>query len=347
MGIYAIVLLSLILIFSFYMGYIDGSTAVATTIATRAIKPRTAVMIAALVKFVVPIIAYFLGQLAVASNMSDNLINNSFFSGIGADKAFAFLLAGLIGTLIWCGVVNIFKVPNSATHSLLGGVIGAGIVAFGFNAVQWTDYVIVNVILMVFLAPIVGLVVGFAFMKLFKYLARYASKSISLVLRIFQRINTLVLAAGFSSNNTQKSLGVFMMMAALGLVNYGELGNYFDLYIVIAIAGMLTLGMLLGGFQVINTIGRKIFKIQDVHSVVSQMTTNIVMIAVNELGIPVSTGQVMVSSIMGVGAAERVNSVHWMTAGRIVASWFLTLPISGAFGAIMYIIIGKLIMQLP
>lgn len=329
------------------MGYIDGSTAVATTVATRAIKPRTAVIVAAVTKFCVPILAFFLGQMAVASNMSDSLIDNAAFANISAEKAFAFLISGLTGTLIWCGIVSIFKVPNSASHSLLGGIIGAGIAAFGFSAVQWTRYVIVNVILMVFLAPIIGLVLGFIMMKLFKYLARSASRSISAVLRVLQRINLVVLAGSFSSNNTQKSMGVFMMMAALGLVNYGALVPRFDLYMVIAIAGALTLGMLLGGFQVINTVGRKIFKLQDVHSVVAQFTTNIVMIAVTQLGIPVSTGQVMVSSIMGTGAAERVNSVHWNMAGRIVGSWFLTLPIASAFGAVLYLIIGKLILRLP
>lgn len=347
MGTYAIVLLSLIFVFSFYMGYIDGSTAVATTIAARAVKPRTATIIAAITKFCVPIIAFWLGKIAVAANMAENLIDTRFFEGISADKAFAFLLAGLIGTLVWCGVVGIFKVPNSATHSLLGGIIGAGIVAFGASSIQWTEYVIVNIILMVFLAPIIGLTLGFAFMKLFKYIARYASQSLSRILRIIQRINIVVLSGGFSSNNTQKSLGVFMMMSALGLVSADKLPNNFDFYIVIGIAGALTLGMLLGGYQVIVTVGRKIFKVRDVHSVVSQLTTNIVMITVNELGIPVSTGQVMVSSIMGVGAAQRANSVQWMTAGRIIASWFLTLPVSGAFGAAFYLLIGKLIMGLP
>jgi PiT family inorganic phosphate transporter len=304
-------------------------------------------LVAAFTKFVVPVIAFFLGQMAVASNMSNNLINNDFFVNISREKAFAFLLSGLAGTLIWCGLVNIIKVPNSASHSLLGGIIGAGIAAFGFVSVQWTQYVIVNIILMVFLAPIIGLVLGFLLMKLFKYLARSASRSISVVLRILQRINLVVLAASFSSNNTQKSLGVFMMMAALGLVDYGALSPHFDLYMVIAIAGSLTLGMLFGGFQVINTVGRKIFKLQDVHSVVAQFTTNVVMIAATELGMPVSTGQVMVSSIMGTGAAERVNSVHWNMAGRIVGSWFLTLPIASAFGAVLYLFIGKLIMRLP
>lgn len=347
MGIYAIIVLCLIFIFSFYMGYIDGSTAVATTIATRAVKPRTAVIVAATTKFVMPIIAFALGQIAVAANMADSLINNEYFVAISTDKAFAFLLAALIGTLIWCAIVFVFKVPNSATHSLLGGIIGAGIVAFGLGAIQWKEYVIVRVILMVFIAPIVGLGIGFGMMKLFKYLSRHASKGISRVLRVVQRVNIVILAGSFSSNNTQKSMGVFMMMSALGLVNYSQLASHFDWYVIIGIAAMLTLGMLLGGFQVINTVGRKIFKVKDVHSVVSQLTTNMVMLVVNELGIPVSTGQVMVSSIMGVGAAERANSVNWMTAGRIITSWFLTLPVSCAFGAILYFIVGKLIMKIP
>lgn len=347
MGVYAIVLLSLILFFSFYMGYIDGSTAVATTVATRAIKPRDAVIIAAITKFIVPIGAFFVGQMSVASDMSANLLVSKAISGLSQQKAFAFLLSGLSGTLVWCGLVSIIKVPNSASHSLLGGLIGAGIAAFGFEAINWTGYVVVKVILMVFIAPIVGLCLGFFFMKLFKYLARHASRSISTVLRGIQRVNLVFLAGSFSSNNTQKSMGVFMMMAALGLADLGGAAGSTDFYMVLAIAGALTLGMLLGGFQVINTVGRKIFKVKDIHSVVSQLTTNLVMITVNQLGMPVSTGQVMVSSVMGVGAAERVNSVHWHMAGKIVGSWFLTLPVASGFGALLYYIIGKLIFKLP
>lgn len=347
MGAYAIVLLSLIFIFSFYMGYIDGSTAVATTVATRAIKPRTAVILAAITKFSVPIIFYFIGNMAVASSLSDSLLDSSVFSNISSQKAFAFLLSGLLGTLIWCGLVGVLKVPNSASHSLLGGLIGAGIAAFGFYSINWMGYVLVKVVLMVFVAPIVGLSLGFLFMKLFKYLARHASRSISTVLRGVQRVNLVLLAGSFSSNNTQKSLGVIMMMTGFGLVNADKLASETNLYMLIGIAGALTLGMLFGGFQVINTIGRKIIKVKDVHSVVSQLTTNIVMFTVTGLGMPVSTGQVMVSSIMGVGAAERVNSVHWHTAGRIISSWFLTLPVASGFGALLYYIIGNLIMQLP
>ncbi len=322
------------------MGVNDGAIAIATTVATRAVKPTTAIIVAGLVKFATPIIVFFIGSTAVASNISDNLINNDVFLNISTNEAFAFMLSGLLGAMIWAAIAYKLQIPNSISHTLLGGLIGAAAAAFGFGAIKWTEYVLFNVVFMVFLAPTIGLVLGFLVMAIIHKCAKRASKGISKFLIALERFNLVVLSAGFSSNNSQKALGVFMMLYALQLSTYATP----PLWVTICFAAAIALGLLLGGTSVVNTIGRKIFKLQDVHSVAAQLTTSVVMVFATEFGIAVSTGQVLSSSIMGVGASERFRRVNWSTSIRIVLSWLITLPASGLFAALLYYIIGKLIM---
>ncbi|MFA5449687.1 MAG: inorganic phosphate transporter [Clostridia bacterium] len=348
MSTYAIVITILIFFYAFYTGFNDGSNAIATTIATRALKPRKAIMIAAVAKFVTPFLIYFLGiwtgswGMAVASNISDKTIFPSYFEGISQEMAFIFMLTALLGTFVWGITAYIFRIPISTSHTLIGGIIGAGIAAFGFSSIQWTEFVLIYVILMVALSPIIGLVFSFFLMKLFKRLARKAHRRINSVLVAVQQINIVILSGSFASNNAQKGLGIFMMMGVLGLYTYDQT----PVWMVFIIAFALTAGLLLGGFRVVNTIGRKIFKMQDLHSVTAQLATSVVMIAATEMGISVSTGQLMSSSVMGVGAAERAHSVKWDMALRIAVSWFLTLPIAALIGGLFYYILGNLILGL-
>ena len=341
MGAYAIVLFLFVLAYSFYMGINDGSNAIATTVVTRAVQPRTAIFLAAFINFVVPIVVFVLGLMSVADNISYKLIDNAYFADIPDEQAFSFVLSGVLGAIIWGGVTFWLKIPNSTSHTLLGGIIGAGIAAFGFGAVQWTGYVLVNVVLMIVLAPVVGLILGFFLMKLVRSLAKSMNRGLNKIMLLLQRINLVILASAFSINNAQKSMGIFFLVGAVGLTAFTS--QSVPIWIPICIAAALTLGLLLGGYRVINTVGRKIYKLEPVHSVVAQFTTSVVMLTATSLGISLSTGQIMSSSIMGVGAAERLNGVHWNTAIRILISWMLTLPCSAGMGALLYLLVGKAI----
>ena len=341
MGAYAIVLFFFFFAYSFYMGINDGSNAIATTVVTRAVQPRTAIFLSAFINFVVPIVVFVLGLLSVADNISYKLIDNAYFADIPDEQAFSFVLSGVLGAIIWGGVTFWLKIPNSTSHTLLGGIIGAGIAAFGFGAVQWTGYVLVNVVLMIVLAPVVGLILGFFLMKLARSLAKSMNRGLNKIMLLLQRINLVILASAFSSNNAQKSMGIFFLVGAVGLTAFTS--QSVPIWIPICIAAALTLGLLLGGYRVINTVGRKIYKLEPVHSVVAQFTTSVVMLTATSLGISLSTGQIMSSSIMGVGAAERLNGVHWNTAIRILISWMLTLPCSAGMGALLYLLVGKAI----
>lgn len=341
MSVYAIVIFILVLFYTFYVGFNDGSTAIATTVVSRAVTPRQAIITAAITKFIVPIFMFLIGTGSVATNINDSLVFSQYLQGLTEAEGFAFVLSGMLGAIVWGAIAFSFKIPNTITHTLLGGIIGAGIGAFGFNAIMWKEYVLLNVVAMVLLAPIVGLLIGFVFMKIIKKLVRHAPRKMNGILQGLQRINIIILTGAFSANNSQKSLGVLMLMSTVGLMNFGV--NDTPIWIMIIIAGALTLGMLFGGFSVMNTVGRKIFKIAPIHSVVAQFTTSLVTIAGTGLGISLGMGQTMTSSVVGVGAAERARSVNWKTAGKIILGWCLTLPISMLAGFGIYQLV-KLIM---
>ncbi len=341
MGTYAIIIFMLVLFYTFYVGFNDGSTAIATTVVSRAVTPRQAIILGAVTKFIVPIIMFLIGTGSVASNINDSLIFSENFVNINAEQGFAFVLSGMVGAIIWAAIAFAFKIPNTISHTLLGGIIGAGIGAFGFSSIMWTDYVLLNVIAMVLLAPFVGFILGYLFLMLTKKLVRHAPRRMNSILQGLQKINIIVLTGAFSANNSQKSLGVLMLMSTVGLLDFGADGT--PIWVIIVIATALTLGMLFGGFRVMNTVGKKIFKIEPIHSVVSQFTTSLVSIAGTGLGISLGMGQVMTSSVIGVGSAERFKAVQWKTAGKITLGWCLTLPISMAAGYGVYQLI-KLIM---
>ncbi len=333
-----ITLVSLTLLYTFYMGFNDGASAVATTITTRAMKPSVAITLAALSKFITPLILYFfINNLAVANTVK-GLISETSLSGSNIEVTQYFLLAGLIATLLWCFLAYYRQLPNSGSHTLMGGIVGAGIAAFGFNSISWNT-VFFKVLLMAILAPVIGLIIGYGFMKLFRKLAKSASIRINFFIRNLQKLNVILLASSFSLNNVQKSLGVLLLIMSVGNLD-NITGNGHDLFFMLLICAiMLTGGMFFGGYRIINTVGNKIFKIKPFHSVVAQVSTGAIIYVSSVFGIPVSTGQVVSSSIMGVGASERLSGVQWVTAKKIFISWFITFPISAALGALFYYLI--------
>ncbi len=339
MGAYAIVIFVMVMIYTLYMGFNDGSTAIATTIVSRAMPMKSAIVIAALTKFLVPILSFLIAAeaLSVAANINTSLVAAEAFGGLSDRQAFAYIFSAMFGSMLWGLIAFVLKIPNTISHTLLGGLIGAAMTAFGADSVLWTDYVLLNVVAMVLLAPIIGFILGYILMRLIKKIAIHATKSVSKVLVVLQRLNLIVLSGAFASNNSQKALGVVLLLGTLGLANYST--DNMPVWIVIAIAAAMTVGMLFGGLRVINTVGRKIYKVGPIHSVVAQLTTSAVSLVGTGLGISLGMGQVMTASVMGVGAAERMRAVNWATSGKIILGWCMTLPISGGCSALMYIIV--------
>ena len=174
-------------IYTFYMGYTDGSNAVATCITTKAMHPRFAVYLSAVIQFVTVLLLYFfVSNMSVAATVGKGMIRNATFERIAAKDAFIFLFAALLSAILWSLITFFLKQPNSTSHTLLGGIIGAAIGAFGFGAVLWKN-VLLRIVLMIFLAPIVSVLIGFAINKLLRRIAlKHAGTAAGKVVKTLQ-----------------------------------------------------------------------------------------------------------------------------------------------------------------
>ena len=334
---YVITIFILAIAYTFYMGFSDGANAVATCIATRAIKPHYALFIAGIVKFIAPLIICFaLGNDSVARTVG-SLIKSSEFEGLSQKAGFIFLLSTMLATLLWSLVSIITSVPNSTSHTLLGGLVGAGLASFGFSGVDWA-MVGIRVILMVFLTPLLCMTVGFLLSKLFTAVCRRMDRSVKKVFKAAQVFNVTLLSTSISINNVQKSMGVFLL--AMVVCNGSDMQTYkFDFWTVAVLSLAIMLGLLLGGYKLIYTVGKKIYPLGTMQSVVAQVSTAAVALTCSFTGIPVSTGQVVSSSIIGVGMANRFSAVRWGKARKIFVSWILTFPIAMAVGAVICLLL--------
>lgn len=342
MNAYIVVIFILALCYTFYMGFSDGANAVATCVATRAIKPRHALMLAGAVKLIAPIvICYLLGSDSVARTVG-SLVKEEAFVGIDAKTGFVFLLSAMIAALGWSAICVLASVPNSTSHTLLGGIVGAAIAAFGFGMVDWT-MVGLRVILMVFLTPVICILTGFLLSKLFRVICARMDRSVKKAFRVMQVINVILLSTSISINNVQKAMGIYLL--ALVVCSGADASTYsFDFWTVAVLSVAIMLGLLLGGYKLIYTVGKRIYRVGTLQSYVAQLSTAVVAFTCTFTGIPVSTGQVVSSSIIGVGIADRVSAVHWNAAGKIFTSWILTFPVAACMGAVVCLLLGAMVL---
>ena len=332
---YAIILLTMTAAYTFYMGYTDGSNAVATSVTTRAMRPRIAIFLAACIQFLTVVALYYLSSdLSVAATVGTGLVESEAYAGISPQGGFAFIFSALLSAILWSGVTYALKQPNSTSHTLLGGIIGAGIAAFGFGAIRWLN-VFLRIVLMIFLAPVISVLIAFILNKLLRKAALHAPMGTGKAVKALQWLNTMLISSAIAVNDVQKSIGIYLLMTTLGVAAMPAAPPQ---YLVFIFGAMLSLGILFGGYRVIVTIGQKLFKIKPFTSLSSQIATNIIMFSSSALGIPISTGQVISSAVVGVGISERARGVKWNTVKRIALGWVVTMPVTVVLGALIYLI---------
>ena len=326
-------LLILTTIFTFYMGYTDGSNAVATCVTAKAMPPHFAVYLSAVVQFVTVVIMYFvIKDMSVAATIGKRLIKSTAYADLSSKKAFLYLLSALLSAIAWSLITYFLKQPNSTSHTLLGGIIGAGCACFGFGSINWSN-VLLRIVLIIFLAPVISLLIGYFINKLLRKIALRATMGSGKILKGLQCANVVILSSAISVNDAQKAIGVYMLIISLGVAGLPASPPF---YIVAVFGGALALGMVFGGYRIIVTIGQKLFKINPLTSLSSQISTNVVMFASSALGIPISTGQVITSTVVGIGVSERARGVKWRTIEKIALGWIVTMPATILFGITFY-----------
>lgn len=329
-----VTILILTAVYTFYMGYTDGSNAVATSITTKAMNPRFAIYLSAAIQFATVVVMYFLVKdMSVAATIGNGMIDAAAYEGIDQKSAFIFILSALLSSILWSVITFFLKQPNSTSHTLLGGIIGAGIGAFGFGSILWTN-VLLRIVLMIFLAPLLSVAIGFLINKLLRRIALRASIGAGKVVKVLQWGNVVLLSSAISVNDAQKSFGIYLLLVTIGLTDVLTP----PIYLPFVFGAALAFGMIFGGYRIIITIGNKLYKIKPLMSLSSQIATNVVIFSSSALGIPISTGQVISSTIVGIGISERARGVRWLTVRRIVLGWIITMPATIAFGATFYLL---------
>lgn len=343
MDAYTVAVFVLAILYTFYMGFSDGANAVATCVATRAIKAQYALIIAGAVMLVSPIVICYLLKSDSVARTVGSLIYSEAFEGISEKSGFVFMLSTMIAALVWSVICVVVSVPNSTSHTLLGGLVGAGIVTFGFSSVNW-NAVGIKVILMVFLTPAICIAVGFVLSKLFRLVCQYMDRGVRKYFRAAQVVNVVLLSTSISINNVQKTMGVYLL--TLAVCKGVDVSTYsFDFVTVAVISLAIMLGLVFGGYKLIYTVGKKIYRLGTLQSFTAQVATAAVALTCSFTGIPVSTGQVVSSSIIGVGVADRVSAVRWGRAKRIFASWILTFPVAACVGAFICYLINLIFVR--
>ncbi len=321
MSLALIILIISALLFDFLNGFHDSSNIVATPIASRALSPRAILWLAAVAHFIGP----FLFGVAVAETIGKGLVEPGLIT-------MPVVIAAMLSAVVWNVVTWWFGIPASSSHALIGGVIGGVVVTEGFDAIQLTG--LTKVAIALFFSPILGLLIGFVLMKLTYFLARGAAPKINEFFKRAQLVTAVSLALSHGANDAQKTMGII----TLGLVVDGVIDEFqVPLWVVTVSAGMIALGTAMGGWRLIRTLGGRIYKIRPVHGFVSQIAGASIILGAALFGGPVSTTQVMSSSIMGAGSAERLTKVRWHVGYEMLVAWVLTIPISAILAGLLYI----------
>jgi PiT family inorganic phosphate transporter len=322
-----IVLIALALIFDFLNGFQDSANVVATMISSRAMTPRAALLIAAAANFVGP----FLFGVAVAKTVGKEVADP-------ASITIAVVLAALVSASLWNIATWFFGIPSSSSHALIGGIVGAVVIESGLEVIHADG--LIKVGLALFLSPIIGFLAGMLIMRVTLFLFRGATPSANTFLKTAQIPTALALALSHGTNDAQKTMGIITM----GLVVLGFQGEFtVPWWVILSSATAIGVGTAFGGWRIIRTLGAKFYRIRPIHSFTSQLTSAAVILIASLIGGPVSTTQVVSTSILGVGAAQRRSQVRWGVMVDILVAWLLTIPATALVAALLYFPIEVLV----
>ena len=328
--------IGLTLVFTFINGFHDGCNVMATIVSSRTMRPGQALLIACLTELAAPLL---LGT-AVAVTIGKNILDISRFRPDTFAESFVVIGSALLGSIAWNLLTWKIGLPSSSSHALIGGLIGAGASVFGLSAIHWGSF-LWRVVLVLILTPVIGFAVGYLLIRLLRRMVDRCNRNINQFFKFIQVFSMIFLASSHSSNDSQKSMGVIAIILVMAGV-YPVLTV--PLWVMVACAVAIALGLSLGGWTIVKTVGTKICRIRPMHSFNSQLSAAAVILAAGLLGSPVSTSQIVSSSIMGTGAGERMSAVNWGTVQDIAMSWVITIPCAALIAAAASIPLRLLLM---
>lgn len=308
-------------LFDYINGFHDTANAVATSVSTRAIQPRHAIAMAAILNFVGAMVST-----GVAKTIGGGIILSPTYVNSQV------LIAALIGANAWNLFSWYFGMPSSSSHALVGGLIGAVTVSTGLYALDWSG--IGQIFLALVLSPLVALAGGyFVMVSLLWIFGKRAPIDLNRKFRRLQLVSAAMMAFSHGSNDAQKSMGII----TLALLAAGEITVFeVPFWAKLACATAMGLGTAVGGWRIITTVGRKVFRMESINGFAADLNSALVISTATFLHMPVSTTHVVSGSIMGVGSAKRITAVNWAVARNMVLTWVSTIPLSGAVSALVF-----------
>ncbi|MGE7604407.1 anion permease [Peribacillus sp. NPDC097675] len=323
-----IIIVFLALAFDFINGFHDTANAIATSVSTKALKPRHAIIMAAIMNFVGAMT--FTG---VAKTITKDIVDP-----FTLPNGSYVIMAALLAAIIWNLLTWYYGIPSSSSHALIGSIAGAAIAAAGFGSIKWEGFL--KIIQALIFSPIIAFLIGFIVYSIFKVVFKNNNLT-----KTNQRFRTIQIATAalqsytHGTNDAQKAMGIITLAL---IANGYTTSNDIAIWVQFSCAVAMGLGTSIGGWKIIKTVGGKIMKIRPINGVAADLTGAFIIFGATLIHMPVSTTHVISSSILGVGASHRVKGVKWGTAQRMLITWFITLPISATLAGLIYLAINFL-----
>jgi PiT family inorganic phosphate transporter len=328
------------LVFDYTNGFHDAANAIATSVSTRALTPKVALLMAATMNFV----GAFLGQ-KVAKTVSEVIDPPSGTAGL------VVVMAGLLGAIGWNVLTWYFGLPSSSSHALIGGLVGAAM-GYGLltgallDPVKW-DVILGKIVIPMVASPVFGFIAAFLVMIAIMWIFRRAHPGrINRGFRLAQTASAAAMALGHGLQDAQKTMGVIFLALLAG--GYVSEGDPLPVWVIIAAAGAISLGTASGGWRIMRTLGRRIIHLDPARGFASETVASAVLYTTAfAFSAPISTTHTITSAVMGAGASKRFSAVRWGVARSIVTAWVLTFPMAGAAAAACYWVVHYLVEVLP
>jgi PiT family inorganic phosphate transporter len=322
-----ITIIVIALVFDYTNGFHDTANAIATSVSTRALSPRVAVAMAAILNMVGALVST-----SVAKTVGEGLVDTDLVT-------LEVVLAALVGAVFWNFATWYFGIPSSSSQALFGGLIGAMIASAGLDGVIWSG-VFEKIILPMIGSPVIGFIAAWVLMTGLIWLVRKRSQApVNLWFRRLQPISAGFMAFSHGANDAQKTMGII----TLALFASGQIATFeIPLWVTIACALAMAFGTYSGGWRIIHTLGSKVIKLDPIHGFAAETAAASVIQVATHFGFPVSTTHTITAAIMGVGSTQRLSAVRWGVAGNIVTAWILTLPAAGLVAAGVYLAVSAI-----
>lgn len=323
------IVISIVLLFDFINGFHDSANSIATIVSTKVLSPLAAVGLAATFNFV----AFLIFPLRVATTIGKGVINPEIIT-------LHLIAAAVLAAIIWNLITWYLGLPSSSSHTLVGGLIGAGVAGYGFSSVIYAG--VMKIAIFIIVAPLLGMLMAIVLSIILQYIVRHRTPfRVNRWFRKLQLLSASAFSLGHGGNDAQKSMGIIWV--ALIAANQVAKDAPIDLWIVLSCHAAIALGTLFGGWRIVKTMGQKITKLTPFEGFAAETAGAITLFGATHFGIPVSTTHTITGAIMGVGATKRITAVKWGISAKIFWAWILTIPVSSLIGAALYFLLNLIL----